>query len=91
MPARDFERLVEVNARLMRARKEYRTALDAEHKAKQFSHILPESANTLSHNESTQQRIKLAAQEFELAMDEFIKFPDDRPNRFGPRSYSRWC
>jgi hypothetical protein len=86
MPARDFERLVEANARLMRARQEYRTALDAEHKAKQFSQILPESANTLSPNESTHQRVRQAAQTFELAMDEFIKFTMTGQKDLRPRS-----
>jgi hypothetical protein len=83
MQARDLERLVEVNARLTRARQEYRTALDAEHKAKQFSQILPERATTLDPDESTHQRVRLAAQEFERAFDEFIKFtlPNQRRSR----------
>ena len=74
MKARNFDKLTEVNSRLMRARQEYRTALDAEDKAKQFSQVLPESANKPKPNEKTNQRVRLAAQEFELAIDEFIKF-----------------
>ena len=74
MQSRAVDKLDTVNARLTRARQEYRTALETERKAKQFSQILPKSANAQNPVESAHHRVWLAAQEFELALDEFIKF-----------------
>jgi hypothetical protein len=65
MHVSNLDRLAEVNARLLRARQEYRSALDAHNAGR---------ANASKPADSTSQRVRLAAQEFERALDEFIKF-----------------
>jgi hypothetical protein len=65
MHARNFDKLAEVNARLLRARQEYRSALNAHDAGRATASKPADSAN---------QRVRLAAQEFERALDEFVKF-----------------
>jgi hypothetical protein len=69
----DLDRLAEINARLSRARQDYGDALTAEHKAKELSRGFP-SGDTRKPIQSAHERVRLAAEEYQQALDEFIKF-----------------
>jgi exonuclease VII small subunit len=59
-----FHKLEEVNARLDRARFEYREAIAAEHEAKQLRKPI----------QGAHERVRLATTKYDQALDAFIKF-----------------
>jgi len=68
-----------VNARLSLARDEYRDALTAEHKTEELSTQFPsESAYARKVVQSARERTKRAAEQYQEALDEFIKFNSKR-------------
>jgi hypothetical protein len=71
----DIKRLAGVNARLSRARDEYRDALTAEHKTEELSTRFPsEGVDARKVVQSARARTKRAAEQYQEALDEFIKF-----------------
>jgi hypothetical protein len=71
----DLDRLAEVNARLTRAREEYRAALIAEHETEQLSfRSVPLSEEARKPIQRAHERSRRAAEEYEQALADFIKF-----------------
>ena len=74
MRAVDFNRLAGVNARLARARVEYRDALTAEHKAAELgARFPPGSEGARKPIQCARERARIAEEHYQEALDEFIK------------------
>jgi hypothetical protein len=70
----DVKRLAGVNARLARARVEYRDALTAEHKATELSvRFPPGMEDARKPIQRARERTRIAAEHYQEALDEFIK------------------
>ena len=74
----DIERIAGVNARLARARDEYREALAAEHKTEELSVRRPSVSDARMTVQSARERTRRAAEQYQQALDEFIKFNSRR-------------
>lgn len=75
----DIERLAGVNARLARSRDEYLEALTAEHKTEELSVRLPSASKYARKTvQSARERTRRAAEQYQQALDEFIRFNSKR-------------